>query len=149
MEKLELKHLAPYLPYGLTILNLDNKRVLLKGITYDFATNLELADYKYGKGGYSRAYLNNSIKAILRPLSDLTKEIEHNGEKFIALERILIIGTYNFELNITDSHVLKQMILMNPIVEKHPYWVVDKLHEWHFDTKGLIEKGLAIDINTL
>ena len=29
------------------------------------------------------------------------------------------------------------------------YGLVSKLIEWHFDVFGLIEKGLAIDINTL
>lgn len=30
-----------------------------------------------------------------------------------------------------------------------PYWIVKKLYEFHFDVHGLIEKGLAIDKNTL
>jgi hypothetical protein len=30
-----------------------------------------------------------------------------------------------------------------------PNWTVEKLLEWHFDIYGLIEAGLAIDINTL
>lgn len=29
------------------------------------------------------------------------------------------------------------------------YLLMQKLIEWHFDVFGLIEKGLAIDINTL
>ena len=34
-------------------------------------------------------------------------------------------------------------------IESMPYAIVSKLLEWHFDIDGLIEKGLAIDINTL
>ncbi len=30
-----------------------------------------------------------------------------------------------------------------------PYEVMEKLLSWHFDVFSLIEKGLAIDINTL
>ena len=30
-----------------------------------------------------------------------------------------------------------------------PYWIMEKLFKWHFDVFNLLEKGLAIDINTL
>lgn len=29
------------------------------------------------------------------------------------------------------------------------YWIIEKLLSWHFDIFGLIDKGLAVDINKL
>ena len=68
--KLELKHLAPYLPYELKILNgkeydivngIDNKTVisLFRGHLENFTTI-------------------ENVKPILRPLSDLTEEHANN-----------------------------------------------------------------------
>lgn len=69
-------------------------------------------------------------KLILRPLSDLTKEIEVNGEKFVPRSK--------FFGNPLDY-----------IITKNSYEVVQQLISWHFDIFGLIDAGLAIDINTL
>lgn len=66
--KLELKHLAAYLPYELkmyyeTLLGVKRHWILRCGTISE-----------------AIVYQN---KPILRPLSDLTKEIEVNGEKFV------------------------------------------------------------------
>ena len=81
------------------------------------------------------------FKPILRPLSDLTKEIEVNGEKFLPLDELAIIEEvvclqYSTEFFETSIKYL-------------PNWIIEKLLEWHFDIYELIEKGLAIDINTI
>ena len=64
--KLELKHLAGYLPYGLKYKDIP------KG--FDGIRELDIKTFDW--------CLENG-KPILRPLSDLTKEIEVNGEKFV------------------------------------------------------------------
>lgn len=78
-------------------------------------------------------------KIVKHPLSDLTKEIEVNGEKFVPIEKISIhlfdIDTRNY---ILDGHT-----------NAMPFWVIKMLLEWHFDIYGLIENDLAIDINAL
>lgn len=129
MEKLELKHLAPYLPYGLRF---EGKRkdwaLFDSGIKILCPVDLD--------GRWE------IIKPILRPLSDLTKD--ENFELYMDLcEEIGVIRC--------DS--------LLEALEKGNYYAIDiqKYHileEWlnknHFDWKfGLIEKGLAIDINTL
>ncbi|NIV12884.1 MAG: hypothetical protein GWN62_16865 [Aliifodinibius sp.] len=81
----------------------------------------------------------NTHKPILRPLSDLTKEIEHNGERFIPIKNIGKTSTFYGDTPICN------------IEKDYRLWAVwefEKLLEWHFDIFGLIEKGLAIDINT-
>jgi len=73
-------------------------------------------------------------KPILRPLSDICKFINHNGE-----EMMLSLMGYEFPLeNLISEEILKM-----------EYNTINLLFELHFDVFGLIEKGLAIDINTL
>ncbi len=133
MDKLELRHLAPYLPYGLKVRHYvnehDNAIVEMDGCAIEDVI------------GY------DSYKPILRPLSDFTKEIEHNGDKFEPYELAKQVVDPEQWLKIcemidTDGGEYSKIADM-------PYWWV-KLHlEWHFDVFGLIEAGLAIDINTI
>jgi hypothetical protein len=84
---------------------------------------------------------------ILYPLSGLTKEIDHNGFKIIPLSEIIKDDRFN-----SDVQHLTRMILnmdMKELCLNYPFWVIQKLVEWHFDIALLIEKGQAININTL
>ncbi|MGV0854794.1 hypothetical protein ACTS9E_04265 [Empedobacter brevis] len=140
---LELKHISPYLPYGLkgrvdkeTYIQEENERI-------GELKTIDLADHQYHLAvyndlGYFLSWIDE-FKPILRPLSDLMKEIEVNGEKFVPFDEI---RSYSFELN--NNKKWQKVVL-----EDMPYSEVQKLFEWHFDVFGLIEKGLAVDINTL
>jgi hypothetical protein len=129
--KLELKHLAPYLPYGLKIdtSKLENGYSIMTMCDKGGLSNIEIGDvmdeYPY-------------TKPILRPLSDLTKEIEVNGEKFVPIE----------EIKESQHHLFFREDIENPL-EGVQYSEIQKLFEWHFDVFGLIEAGLAIDVNAL
>lgn len=160
-EKLELKHLAPYLPYGLKV-------------EFDYETLIgELKSLCSFRNTCSLMFRTlwddihfDEIKPIHRPLSDLTKEIENNGERFVPIAELLKLK-YPYERNYDSKYGLITIdgegypkafytyranfdIMINPynIRELH-YWIVEKLLSWHFDLYGLIESGLAIDINTL
>lgn len=113
--KLTIEHLAPYLPYELKILNGWGD---IKTLKY---THLD--DEGNGFIGH--------VKPILRPLSDLTKEIEHNGEKFTPYYWFGMRG-----INIES-------------VKDERWHIVQRLISWHFDIHKLIDANLAIDINTL
>lgn len=159
MEKLELKHLAPYLPYNLlfvaeaktwqlTCISTVQEYPIWAENRWDedkltFNPRINVKSTDSGRG-----FLLSEIKPILRPLSDLTKEIKHNGEKFVPLERLRkeYSGFY-FESNpelLIKSKNTSMYISLNWINEFHKL-----LFEWHFDVFGLIEKGLAININTI
>lgn len=142
--KVELKHIAPYLPYGLKVAS-------ERGIKDGTATLNNQAI------SHIALYVRwNELQPILRPLSDLTKEIEHNGEKFVPIEELK-------EIFIKDpkkgcDHYREVMLLMDnewtiqeveDNIQKLPFEWVSNLFEWHFDVFDLIEKGLAININTL
>jgi hypothetical protein len=83
----------------------------------------------------------NEFKLILRPLSDLITEIniDFDDEKFTPYEVIRRKGGCNSEVGL-HSKIDKGTLGIKFAV---------MLLEWHFDVFGLIEKGLAIDINTL
>jgi hypothetical protein len=129
--KLELKHLAPYLPYGLKVRfdvekYKDNHQHDLVGL------ELDLVKVKTHIGIVLDFPEIERIKPILRPLSDLTKEITHNGQTFVP--KFII-----------DMAFPAERMGLNPATWSHR--VITKLIEWHFDVFGLIDNGLAIDIN--
>jgi hypothetical protein len=130
--KLELKHLASYLPHNLSIIIDDNAIRDMVGL--DFDTYTLWVKYERKHNDIGGAVPINRVKPLLRPLSDLTKEIEVNGEKFVPIE---ILSAYS-----TESELLHDI--------KHGFISVifgDVLISWHFDIFGLIDAGLAIDIN--
>lgn len=147
MKQLELKHIVGYLPYDL---NFQHKFVKAK---HKGETNLRLWQSKLEPLKLTDLFYKTGktfdFNLLLRPLSDLTKEIEVNGEKIFPIKWLKQNYTdHKLKLEgnciiLSDSYSLEQDILAAPFA------IIEKLYEWHFDIHGLIEKGLAIDINTL
>ncbi len=137
--KLELKHLAAYFPYGLKI-------QLLRTEYFGNYRDYRLSSYSDYPVSFSvsesvqYAAMLSEIKPILRPLSDLTKEIEINGEKILPLVELHRIKNNGDWIGVQNR---------NKSIEENPYWVIQKLLEWHFDIFELIPNNLAIDINTI
>ncbi len=133
-KELTLKHLAPYLPYELKI----------KTSIHGWGNNIGKSHYRIDKmtdKSIIDLLVSRNRKIILRPLSDLTKKIEHNNKKFVPFH---YLGG-DFE---DDDYYEKQKKGTYNYETKH--WAfrnVQKLFEWHFDVFGLIEKGIAIDFN--
>lgn len=136
--ELELKHIVGYLPYQTNFICTRNRISILD--TYiGICAGKNIIDIGY--------VINNNLKPILRPLSDLTKEIEVNGEKFVPIKK-LGWEYYDGELGGMAYCVYGE----SPRTTVNVIDYLDdleKLYEWHFDIHGLIEKGLAIDLNTL
>jgi len=120
------KHLSSYLPYDVKIyadvkynfhgLIRDSQIMILKGISDD------MIQFE-GLGGF---YPIEHFKPILRPLSDLTKEMAKDC-RYVSVE-----------------HMIRSVEL------KHcPIDIWEDLLKNHYDVFGLIPAGLAIDINTL
>jgi hypothetical protein len=140
--KLELKHLAPYLPYQLKV-KWGKSNEVSQLTPSNFPNNW---------------YVSGSIKPILYPLSDLTKEIEHNGDKFIPMQQLSEMtfdyldsqdasnDYYYIYSSANGDHWMK---LTHDDIWAQPSFVIMQLFEWHFDVFGLIPSGLAIDINTI
>lgn len=132
---LKIKHLAPYFPHELEIIVSDEK-----GGCIVVALNTQSV---YIDSGCD--YPFEEIKPILRPFSDLTKEIEINGKKFIPINEI----AFDTEIQ-SDKYLL---LNVNAYVKINllgtPFNIINKLFEWHFDVFDLLSNNLAIDINTL
>lgn len=195
---LELKHLAAY-PLGkngLKVLITDefkknlneafgyhikedlSQKFYISNIDYESETICIITESGFGIDSIPL----NSIVLLILPLSYLTKEIEHNGEKFVPLEFIIrmiepeyiLIDKSTFNFNVinksigldqvfqlrykTDFDDYKNVVMLNFHQKEKCFWhseriipitCIEKLYEWHFDIYGLIEQGLAIDINTL
>jgi len=124
MKKLELKHLASYLPYGLKfIANEDDKIFILLHLSVYYDQNPMQVEGYCEEHQEMRSVFLEGCKPILKPLSDLTKE------------ELILAG---FESHIDFlTHEKRDPILA-------PYWMIEYLFSKHYDVFGLIEKGLAI-----
>jgi hypothetical protein len=123
--KLKIEHLAPYLPYGLKVLCIQD----IDGVLYK---HINLTERFYSM---PTAILTN-FKPILRPLSDFNTGIAKDIMKDLNCSYLVISDIWNFEygkINLKD-------------IRFETYNVMCKNH---IDFNGLIKKGLAIDINTL
>jgi hypothetical protein len=144
----------------------NSKKVLLVGFNSAFDNMQPVTIYNHIE---SRRGLNE-IKPYFRLLSDLTKEIEHNGEKFIPLYELnkmrgvtTELSNYVFEVvednwfqctwsDNTEFSFEKNTMSFYDITSSGispQLEMFQKLFEWHFDVFGLIEKGLAISYNDL
>lgn len=155
--KLELKHLSGYLPYE------------LKGVESVNGVIHTLEELRFKKGFYYPIIWRSDqdttksrvdCKPVLRPLSDLTKEIEVNGEEFVPIRHIFYDYRKGLELCFNFRNGVLCEFWLDYKGEPHgnktyiqesnvTFIEWQKLLEWHFDIYGLIEKGLAIDINKL
>jgi len=135
--KLELKHLAPYLPYKLKMKGNQGGDVFhLLGLR-----NNETCLF------FELSYWEDifDFKPMLRPLSDLTKEIEIDGEKFVPIDELEL---EQCELGVNSLGVIlfqksdHEFIYASDIYNQ----VLQRLFEWHFDVFGLIDEGLALPL---
>ena len=95
---------------------------------------------------------SNSYQPILRPLSDLKKKIEHNGEKFVPIKKIREEIGFGWCHDYEESIEFVQVSNLSTLKEKMlylPFEFIQLLISWHFDIADLISKGEAIDVNTL
>jgi len=109
----------------------------------------------------------NDCFLIVLPLSDLTKPITHKGEAFIPMLRLseeIINGdwymdaeyariendSFCFALSFRDNNFyMEDTHKCDYTSVENQLQLFQKLIEWHFDIAGLIEKGEAIDVNSL
>lgn len=128
--KLTIKHLAPYLPYGLIIQGELAHAKLVADFSEDFDANETRISYVLGR----------QLKPILRPLSDLTKEIGIES----VYRGLIPWDEMSNEFGLYGSNMNSSKGILRASIEDY-----QKLFQWHFDVFGLIPEGLAIDVNTI
>lgn len=131
MKTLELKDICGYLPYGLMQKHYNDV------CSFTIATQSCM-----GKDVFHEMPIRFG-KPILRPMSDLTEEITHRGEKFVPLD------VFNDRGHFIEFDVAGLLYTVGGCMDSDWLMVFDKFHEWMFDYRGLISAGLAIDVNTL
>lgn len=147
--KLELKHLSAYLPYGVRVLRPDLKTILdVKGVIGNLIVFNENGLETYGSIFYS--------KLILRPMSDLNKEIDHNGERLVPMEKVReAFGSVDFRNIDFDPFSIFNCNYSSEFPEKvditfaEIYGIFQLLLSWHFDIFNIIPSGLAVDANEI
>lgn len=152
--ELELKHIAPYLPYGLNGVRQDGKtKFTIAGIVNDLLLVFE--------NGSEMGFNIRDIKPILRPLESITiDEATEFGNVLLGeyemKDREAGIGSIEMGNTITpilqfrsdndyDDDIL--VFFGNDGIscgETVSYEAYDWLFKHHFDIFGLINKGLAI-----
>lgn len=136
--ELTIKHLAAYLPYGVSAIDDDNVVCRISTL-YD---DLVCVEYEMNVGQYEKYF--NEIKLILHPLSefgdpdDLRKVYE-----FIGLGKWCEAYDNYFNIGFDDLSNVDKLILQAPY-EIFQYFLAN-----HYDVFSLIPNNLAIDINTI
>ena len=134
-KELLLVDLSVRLPYGVFIRVYDNeinKPVELLSINPKRVKPLEIDD---GYGENSSTYWNlEDVKPYLRPMSSMTKE------ELYEVQEILGKG-----VKIHDAFIY----IVDSSINKFSYLELQAVFEWlnanHFDYRGLIERGLALE----
>lgn len=136
MDKDELlKIYSAYLPYKLKIN--DPKSPIERELTHKGYWHRSSEDDTVYVGVDEA--IDYNLKPILYDLSYLTKEIEHEGERFVPT-RWLRGNHAEFDISKADMEQLISMfihIFRSP--ESAPYYFIKKLLEWHFNVFGLPE----------
>ena len=119
-------------------------------------------------------FWQDDFKLIVRDLSDLTKEIEIDGVKFVPMIELVKIKHPKEEIRVNvssakncysiwyefedEKHTIRDRIYVYTqtfdtdyvcSIKTTEYWIIQKLLSWHFDCFNLLENNLAIDINTI
>jgi hypothetical protein len=155
------EYMAMSLPYDLQVVNEKGVRKTYAAVhySYEFEPDFE------------------KFTPILHPLSDLTKKIEHKGEKFVPIVElakiaegigIKVLGYKQKSLVFGVKYISEEGI--ECVFAFHQEWQAFAVHsisdrlfdiclyqlklfklliKWHFDIADLISKGEAIDVNTL
>ncbi len=169
MKQLEIKHLAPYLPYGVKYWN--TRMCVDFSLTIQEESIPNTIDIEF--------VLNaQEYKPILYPLDYLTKEITHNGEIFVPILKIVEFLGIKYIGNTLNKNSV-DLILdpkyhrpntktkesrklrfwfsnhkgisfnadnMRILMYKDIYGAFQQLIEWRFDVFNLINDGLAIPV---
>ncbi len=141
--KLENKHIYPYLAYKLQMLQntddwtepIGDRIVTLCGVL----DHGEYLSYQVDDNSTGNFQAHN-FKMILRSLDDLTKPEILKLKAFWENEIMSTGDSWRIFWHYVNQWENKKQI---------PYWLFELLLEMHIDLFRLIEKGLAIDKNSL
>jgi hypothetical protein len=134
----EIKHLAPYLPYGLKAIDEHGK---VRTIDW------ECQSYTNAIVGLNHIIKSQSVqvalfKPILKPISKLDELLRVEFTNYFGGENYneKLIDLFCFENIHTEEH------LVDLDLSKLPYNCIEYMLENHYDYFRLIDNGLAVEI---
>ena len=140
--KLELKHLAPYLPYDLQMAYIIRGKIVEIGdLNKVFIYRDTTHPIRYGIN-YNDAEHEWMFKPILRPLSSMIEKESDEIEDIIGCNFYIYASGNGIEIEdiIIDPWGGQSVLRMETL---------NRIYEWlfknHFDVFNLIENNLAID----
>lgn len=133
-----MKEIAPYYPYNLQmwVKEINEIAPLYSLENNVFKCIIEEEEEVYCSDDYT-------ILPILRPLSELDKHIVVNGELIMPLEVLSDLIEDN-DLGYNDHYISHQPTKYEIDWLKQPYFITEKLFEWHFDVFDLHSKNLCV-----
>jgi len=138
---MKLEEIVGYLPYGLKVYVEDSLPSAIETVKGIFTDNEIFTD--------EDSYELNKIKPIFHPLSDLTKPITVDGKEFVPMNEMKNMIDKKADVGSFSNRIWKDRIERKVDLDYFPMWIIQLLYQWHFDIHGLIERGEAIDINTI
>jgi hypothetical protein len=153
METLTLEHLSVYLPYG-----------LMGKLTHHPKSNyVTMAAYlsNLQRKWTINMFAENGVLPILYPLSSLAETIWFEGKEINPIEFIKdwYNEKYATEIDDLEHYSFKNDFILFGVIQPKmeteleiinmPYQAYQLLFKMKIDIFGLIEKGLAVDVNTL
>ena len=158
--------LCMYAPHGVEALFIESGEVMVID-WIDVKTRLvgHKADYSREEEGEILTSHIDEVKLCLRPMSSITEEIEHNGERFVPLIRLAKLfydrstskyKTTHFELGPTQDYFYDVKCCVENDSLRYVYYsickditlndfrVVNQLIAWHFDVFGGIGKWALV-----
>lgn len=170
MDNLTIEKVLPYIPHGLKFkVDVLDKIFEATGIRdQGIITDGDWEEHWYG---FSES------QPLLRSLKSLSSPLTHKGKTFTPILELARIFAHRCTLNSTvqqigDTLVVFEYSALNgsllhmvafhfegPRLANVTNFIRDpnmgeyllmfeKMHEWFFDTEGLIDKGLALDLET-
>jgi hypothetical protein len=136
MKQLKPEHIAPYLPYEIKVKGKNSNEIAEVQSLSPNVNSLKLTNNPYYED------IENFV-LVLRPLNYLIEEIEFDGEKF----KPIFFWNENPVWNTIHMTLSTMAQYKRDIGFMLPYFVHQKLFQWHFDVFGLIDEGLAVDYN--
>jgi hypothetical protein len=157
METLTLEHLSAYLPYGLMAVDEYGQARIIDYECQSYTKTIVGLNHVLK----SQTVQVNCFKPILYPLSSLTETIWYEGKEINPIEFIKdwYNEKYATEIDDLEYYALENEFALFGAVHETlqseaeiiamPYQAYQLLFKMKIDIFGLIEKGLAVDVNTL
>lgn len=142
MKKLELRHIAPYLPYELQF---KDPETIAPGVMVSIVTGM-VGLLLYENTDNIEYYELSDIKPLLIPLSELNNIIPTINSECTPYQILQSRFNYptlrSFQYNFIYGDV---EVDMGSTMQVIGYSIFQQLFEWHIDAFGLIDAGLALN----